>query len=424
MEVADETQAPASRSRLWIAATVLVVLIAAGVAFALRHRSVGSTTQTQSRRPALDTHLVPDPFATGPQLASWVAAVREPRDSLARARVALDRITTSMQASGAHLVVDTDGTGGIPRARPLDAIGAALTSRDGRVTTLDLARLETGVLRAAGADASMAEQTRSLRPDEPADPTGLLGRYAVVVGDHAVDVAAGTIVSSRDIGPRAIDDASVAGAMLAQSALADVLDGRDRSAAVVLADQAVQQWPDGAVPLATRARVNQVLGGPGAAAIARQDLDAALALRDEAPVHLLRARDALVAGRAETTIAEVQNALRRAPHWGEAALAFAIVAPHVPDAGDRCSALASARDEWAADAVLICHGDATASAAAERLAGITRDPIRLAFAAAAGATAASSRVLAADRTELAAWLLLLGRADLASQLLAAPDAGR
>jgi hypothetical protein len=177
-----------------------------------------------------------------------------------------------------------------------------------------------------------------------------------------------------------------------------------------------------------RARVNQLLGGPGAAEIARQNLDAALAIRDDAPIHLLRARDALVSGALTSTLSEVRNALRLAPHWGDAAVAFAIVGSRAPDAGDRCEPLAGSHEPWAPDALRLCREgaspDPSLTAAAQRLSDTSRDPIRLALAASGGATGTLARVLAADRAELAAWLLLVGRPDLAEQALGTPDAGR
>lgn len=408
------------------AVTTLVVVVLVLVAKANWSRRGHDSIATRlTGVPGIAPSDLPPPFETGPELAPLIAQVRTIRDHTARGRAILDTLTATLQSNGATLVTDPEDT---PPARTPDEIHRALRSPHGRVTALDLARWAAAVLRAAGSQAEVAERTRALRDDEPADPSGLLGSYVAILGDHAMDVTARTLVAARETAPRILRGTSLAGAVLAQAALHAAVSGAPRDRVLALAEGAVRAWPDGTVPLAVRALAWQVVGASGGMRLADQDLASAIARRDEAPLHLLRARLALVAGNPTLAATEAFAALRRSPAWGPAALAHVVLAPYQPDAGDRCAPLVTAREPWTDDALALCQRDRLSPnvvrAAAERLAASSHDPLRLAYAAAAGHQEAATRVRAHDRPELAAWLLALGRPDLAHTLLHPTDAGR
>ncbi|MEI8254807.1 MAG: hypothetical protein WCJ30_03960, partial [Deltaproteobacteria bacterium] len=367
---------------------------------------------------------LPDPFATGPAAASWVSRLAGGGD-LVRARTALDLV-----ASGLGHVRLVDDPHDAPASRAIDDVIRALATADGRVTSLDIARLVAGLLRAAGTRARVAEITAGMRPGEPADPSAMLGRYVALVGDTAVDTAGHTLLPARELHAVAIDDGAVRGAMLAQSALNAAYGGAQHDRVLGLADGAVAAWRDGVVPLAVRAEAWRIAGSTGGLSLADQDLASAIAMRDEAPLHVLRARFALLAGRGDLAGTEIRAALARSRGFGPAALAAAIAGIEAVDGGDRCRALHESGDPWTPFAWTVCRGDAPAGAisitdAARQLATTSTDPMQLAYAAAAGAEGVFARVRGTDRDELAAWLSALGRSDLARDAGGSPrDAGR
>lgn len=423
---AQPTRRPRRGALLVGVAVSLATALTAGGVLALRaQRHRGSDALLTRLRSVSGADLAPV-LEVGAECAPLVTLVRGAGDDLARARAVMDAVSREMSASGARRALTSDEA---PPARSPDAIYRALRTREGRVTDLDLARLEAAVLRASGTRATVAERGAAPREDEPADPSGVFGSYVVLVGDYAVDVASAELVPARDTRPRPLDERALRGAMLAQSALAEAALGGRRDRALSLADAAVEAWPEGAVPLATRAVVTLAVGSSSGLALAERDLSAAIALRDEAPLHLMRARlllthPGLGAGSVET---EVNAAFRRARAWGPAALALVALGTQGPDAGDPCAPLGPPREEWTDDALVICRRasqpEEQVRAAALRLMASSRDPLRVAYAALGGAPGASARVSAQEREELARWLLILGRADLAAEVLGRPDAG-
>jgi hypothetical protein len=406
-----------------VAVGLTVALVAGGALWTLRAHHRG--TSPEDSRPAVDANDAPPPYDSPPAIAEWVTHARSATDPLARVRVALDDVAGAFHAANATLVTEGYDT---PPTRSIEQIAAAVRSPGARVTSLDLARLVASIVRGAGSELTISEQTRALRPDEPVDPSAVLGGYTIVASGNAADLAGFTMVPARDLDPRVMDEHATLGAMLGQSAVSRAVTG-DRSAAR-LAESAVRQWPDGWVPLAARAFVFRVVGASGGLQLALQDVSAATAARDSAPLHLLAARVAIAAGELARVPAEVRRARQLAPHWGPAAVAWIAVEGRNPDAGNPCEALASARDDWSSDAVLVCQHrmdavpDPVVRTAAERLMRNTHDPLRLALATIGGAEGAAARVLASERTELAGWLALLGRPDLAAQLMnAGRDAG-
>jgi hypothetical protein len=420
---------PRRRSGRAIVLGGLVVCLGVAVSLMLiarnNLRSATSVGTVVSGVPGIGPTDLPPAFEAGAALAPLIEQTRASREPVARARAVLDGLVAALRASGARVVTDPDDA---PPARTNDQTFRAVRSPTGRVTSLDLARLGVAVLRAAGTHAEVAERTRGVREDEPADPSGLLGAYVVLVADHAVDPVAGTLVAAREVGPQRLDGRALAGALLAQSALSAVATGAPRDRVLTLAEGAVHAWREGVVPLAVRAYAVRAVAATGGALLAEQDLAAAIARRDAAPLHLLRARLAVAAGDFALAASESSAALRRAPAWGPAALAAAVFAPAGGDAGDPCAPLQAAREPWTDDAFALCRrsalGPDEVQAAAVRLMEQSRDPLRVAFAAAAGATGAGARVRASERVELAGWLALLGRADLAREVLGRADAGR
>ena len=416
---------PGSNAKLAMGGLVaLVVLGAVGSLVALRFPRGSPTPDTSALARSL--HLgaeVPDAFATGSASAPWVSQVRGSNGDLVRARRALDLVTAAL--SHAHLVDDAHDA---PASRSIDDIVGALASADGRVTSLDLARVIAAVLRETGTHAVVGEQIAAVRAGEAVDPSGVLGRYAAMVGDTAIDVYGRTLLGARDLHVRALDDRSVTGAMLAQSALNAGYTGAPHDRLLALADGAVAAWRDGVVPLAVRAEAWRIAGASGGLALADQDLASALALRDEAPLHVMRARFALMGGRGDVAATEIRAALTRSRSYGLAALAGAIANTEAVDGGDRCSALHDSGDSWAPLAWVICRGGVpnapSVSDAARQLAAAGTDPMTLAYAAAAGADGVFARVHSYDRDELAVWLQALGRPDLADIAAGRVDAGR
>jgi hypothetical protein len=248
-----------------------------------------------------------------------------------------------------------------------------------------------------------------------------------VAVEHVLEHEAGTLRAAREAAPVVLTGRVLAGAQLAQDALHAIATGAPRDRVMALAEGSVQAWRDGVVPLAVRALAARAVASSGGAVMAEQDLVSAIARRDTAPLHLLRARLAVASGDVERAQAESAAALQRAPSWGPAALANAVFAPRGGDAGEACAPLQTAREPWTDDALALCRRDSLAAdvvqAAATRLMDSSRDPLRVAFAAAAGASGAATRVPANEHGELAGWLALLGRGDLARALLAPADAG-
>ncbi len=425
MPVPDAPAPGAKRSR---APAVVAVVLAAGAvgAFLALRRPQGTTAVAI---PATVPRQANDPFHTGPELASVVATLRAERDGVARLRRAGELVMQRRQAAVA-------GEGDpVPPPRSADLVWAALPSARDVVTPLDLARLVAALLRAAGdTTAWVAERLGPARPDEPGDPTALLGVFVVRSGDNVLEPAAGTVVAASSVGHRSLDEASLAGAIAAQSALELATRGGPRDQALTYANAAVDAWPASPVPLLARARVWVEAGASSGLDLADSDLRSAIALRDDAATHLARARVLLAMDRLAEAASESSRASRMAPAWGTAGLAMLALHPVLErlDAGviDGCAALRRARAPWTDDAYALCApgvADDAKQSAAQRLFGGGDDPLRIAWALAAlgpdFATTAHARLPLGSRRECARWLMLLGRAELAARVLGGADAG-
>ncbi len=413
--------APAARPRGPIAAVAVAVLALAGVGIRGWVRRPAPPPPLPASAPAAAS----DPLAAGADLAPLVARAQAERDVVARARL----VAAAVHERRAAALAGEDEPTPPPRAPAL--VWRVLPSPRERVTELDLARLVAAVLRAAGdAGARVAERTTAPRPDEVLDATAARGAFVVAVGDHLVEPARGSLVGRDAIRHRPLDDRSLAGAISAQAALELADLGANPARAIEYAGAAVEAWPEGPAALAARARVWLAAGASGGLASAETDLRAAVSLRDDAALHLLLARVALLRGDAAGAALAARRAAALAPDWGSAAAALValkdVIAQLDAGAADGCARLGAARAPWTDDAYALCAANVPAearTAAARRLLAGARDPLRVALAAAAlpadPNAPISARVLPHERRELSAWLLLLGRPDL----LATADAG-
>jgi hypothetical protein len=369
-----------------------------------------------------------DTLVAGPELVPLVAQIRAQRDPAARLRAAGQAVAQRRQAA---LFAEDDV---IPPPRAPDLVWRLLPAARERFTELDLARLITAALRVGGEpSATVVERLAASRPDVPADPTGSLGSYAVKVGEHVLDVATATVLPAAEAPHRPLDDAALGAAVSSQAALEMATAGGGRDRAVELASAAVQLSHDAPIALAARARVWIEAGGSGGLALAEADLQAAASQRDDAGLHLARTRLLLVQGRVDEAATATVRAARRAPAWGTAALAALALRDVITatDGGalDGCAMLRAARAPWTDDAYALCAPGTDASvrtAAAQRLLDTSRDPLRVAWSAAAltSPSGLRDRVRPSQRGELARWLLLLRRPELAAAVVDAPDAGR
>lgn len=287
-------------------AAVLAIFALAGLTatFAVLHSRDRPAASSGPALPQGAPASAQDPLAAGPELAPLVARLRGIPDATARARAAGEAVTQRRRAG----LLGEDEV--IPPPRAPDLVWRLLPSATERFTELDLARLVTAVLRAAGdPEARVAERLAGSRPDVPADPTGSLGSYGVKVGAHLLDVATGTLLAASDAPHHALDDAMVSAAVSSQSGIELATTGGGRDRAVQYATAAVQASRDAPTALAARARVWIEAGGSGGINLAEADLQAAVSQRDDPALQLLRARVLLLGGR----VGEAALAASRAP---------------------------------------------------------------------------------------------------------------
>ncbi len=425
VSVADAPAKSAPARARWIAAASVLALTLGGAAmYRQRHAPPEAPPVPSNVAPAAHDALALD----GDALAPLVERARAERDEAARARLVADEVHRRRAAA---LVTEGDA---VPAPRPLSQLWHVLPAAQERVTSLDLARLVAAVLRAAGSEVSVAARTAPARRDEPLDETGLLGAYVVTVGAHVVEVTEGTLTAATAVPHTPLDARRLAGAVSAQAALDAASQRNTRDRAVEYANAAVDAWPDGAAPLAARAAVWMRAGSAGGLPLAVRDLRAALAMRDDAALELRLARALLLAGSVAEAAYAVERATRLAPAWGSGALAAWSMRRVMQslDAGvaDPCALLRAARAPWTDNAYALCAPgvDATTrNAAARRMLEASRDPLRVAFAAAALGDEVSAtlraKVSADDVRETSMWLVLLDRGDLVPALQGRADGG-
>ncbi|MEZ4408262.1 MAG: zinc ribbon domain-containing protein [Polyangiales bacterium] len=407
----------------------VVALIAAGVVVA---GGVGAgVVALRSRPPAPPAVTAPaaaEPLAASEELRPLVERLRREGSPAARARVAADEVQRRRRAR----VAGEDDPPPPPRSPTL--VWRMLPSPEATVAELDLARLVATLLRGAGDDAAVVERTGPTRAGEATAPASWLGAYMVRSGEQLVDVSAGNVVPASEFRHRAMSPTELGGAIAAQSAVEAASASGMGDRALEWANNAVEVWTTSPTPLAARARAWLAVGASSGLDLADQDLRAAIALRDDAPLHLERARVLLAKRDLAGAARESRRAATLAPTWGSAALATLALAPVIErlDAGaaSGCAGLQSARAPWTDDAYALCADGvdaATREAAARRLLARSRDPLRLAWAARAIRPAPLAELRAKltgpDRREAAQWLVLLGDPESAAALLSTPDGG-
>jgi hypothetical protein len=418
------------RARIAIALSAVAVLGGAfatrwAVTRAQRARAQELTAGTRSA----EEDLTP-PFARGAGIAAVDRGART-GEPLAKGRAALDALRTMIQEH-AHVVLPRGSLaegGGVPAARSIAELAAALEGRGGRFTSLDLARVLYSALDGSGSGPSFARRTSGSRPDAPPDPTGVLGRYVVLLAGHALDPLDGTVIPAAESRPRALDPGQVAGALLVQHALSLALAG-DRAQGSAMIRRAIARWPDGGLPHAARAVIARAGMGDGVDESVMRDLSTAVvASGDDPGIHLLQARAAAASGDVTLARTSARAARQRAKEWGDAATAYVLAFEATSAAGGgRCDALIDAREPWTDDALTACRALTAAGAAppesapaAERVRQSGRDPLRWALA---GAALGEIAAIPADaRREYAGWLAIAGRADLADRVLNPADGG-
>lgn len=418
-------RAPLSRKQkiaALLAATACVAVVAAGISLFKRQQASSARAVREGTASA-----VSDTAAPFSRLDSLSALAGGSRDALAQGRAVLDAMRAKIQSNG-HSVTQSIERG-LPPARTVEQLAAALEGRGGRFTSLDLARLAYSALDGAGADVRLARRTTGSRPDTAPDPSGALGRYVILIREHAIDPLDTTPVAAAEARAQAMNAAQITGAMLIQTALASMVSG-DRARASSLLTRAVEQWPEAGLAHAARAIVTRDgMHGGTDESVLRDLATAAAASGDDPAVLLLRARAALMAGDTVLVQTSARQARSKARAWGPAALAqvLAFDATAAGGAG-RCDPLIDAHEPWTDDALTACRALTAAGAAppestpaAQRLAAQSQDPMQLALAAAA--LGEVQRVSPSARDEYAHWLAIAGRRDLADRALDEGDGG-
>lgn len=385
---------------------------------------VWRVSQRPPPAPVAEIPVAMHSLESGPALAPLVQRARQTPDGTARARLVVEAIQSRRTAS---VVAEGDA---IPAPRSPDRLWSVLAMESERVTELDLARLAVAVLREAGdRDAAVVERTGARRSDEPTDPTGAVGGFMATRGSDVLDVSRGSLVPSGQIAHVALTDATLSGAIAAQAACEAAESGvRDR--ALEYANEAVRAWPGSPTPLMARAHVWRLVGASSGSALADQDLQTAIALREDASQHLSRARLMVADNRFADAAYSARRANTLAPAWGPAALAVLALSnvARAVDAGatDGCASLRNARSSWTDDAFALCAESTPAGVraqSADRLLHSASDPLRIAYAAAHGAQNFLSRARASERREAAAWLSLFGHPELARPWIDPGDGG-
>jgi hypothetical protein len=421
----ESTQSPPwsakKKALVALGSLALVALVGGGVALGRRARAQSVVAVQQGTASSVSD--VPPPFARVEALA-FLTRSAQSGDALAKGRAAHEALRTRMRDRPVQTVASIES---VPPARTIEALAAALDTGNARLTSLDLCRAIYSALDAAGAQPRFARRASGSRPDVPADPTGVLGRYVVLVGEHAIDPLDSTVIARRDAQPTEMSAAQVTGAMIIQSALSALTSG-DRARASTLLVRAVELFPEAGLAHAARAAVTRSgLSGGVDDSVMRDLATAVVASGDDPAIQILRARAALLRGEIELVRTSARSARSRARGWGDAALAQVLAFdPANAQGAGRCDPLIDARESWTDDALTACRAltaegaaPPDSTAAAQRLARSERDPMRLALAAAALGEVVRLTDERAD--EYARWLALAGRSDLARAALG--DAG-
>jgi hypothetical protein len=432
IEVADKAPPPSRKKLVLIAASALlaVVAVSAGV-LALKHHNKQQSLAVQTgTRATADTQSLGAAFESGAAVQA-LAAECHAQAPLAKAREALDAIRRKISAVNHRI---NDRPEAVPAVRTTNALAQSLSGPQSLFSSLDLARVLGAVLRDARVSFEFARRTTGTRPNTPPDPTGVLGRYVVIVENVALDPVDGQAIARTEARPIVMPIEAVNGAMLVQSALAEQHAGH-HSQALTQITQAIANWGDGGIAHAARAYLTRNEGVAPQEVL--RDLDTAVvATNDDPAIHLLRAHTAVSFGEPAIARTSAQLAWQKARGWGDAALAAALTYTPAPstDSGvtdrGRCERFLDARESWTDDALTACPAldssqdpSETQLTAARRVASQTTDPMRLAFAMAALHSTQGIAISPSARTEVLGWLLLAGATQTARELVRTPDAG-
>ena len=432
LEVADKAKRPSRSKLLVIIASVAVAGGAiGGIAWGIKARKHQQQLAVQTGVATGGEQAVPAAFEGGPAVRA-LAAQCHAQAPLAKAREVLDAIRAKI-TSASHTINESTNT--VPSVRTSDSLVLALSGSQSVFSSLDLARILAATLREAQVPFTFARRTSGTRPNTPPDPTGVLGRYVVIVDSIALDPTDGQAIARNEARPVVLDVGAITGAMLVQSALAEERAG-NHSKALTLIRSAVDQWGDGGIAHAARAFITRTQGVPPQDVL--RDLDTAVvASNDDPAIHLLRAHTAVMFGEPVLARTSAQLAWQRARGWGDAALAAAMTYTPSPasDSGvvdrGRCERFLDARESWTDDALTACaalttDGPATEPqlAAAQRVGASSTDPMRVAFAMAVRQSTNGFTVNSSVRQEVLGWLLLAGATPVARELMLGPDAGQ
>lgn len=419
-------RAPLSRKQkliVLVASTLLIGSVTAGIALHQRTRTQQERAVHEGTASAMSD--VAPPFA---RVDSVTALAGRASDPLARARTALDSLRAKLSTQGHSVSTSIDQD--LAPSRSIEQLASALSSRAAHFTSLDLARLLYSSLEGSGLAPHFALRTHAPRPDMPADPTGALGRYVVLLDEHVIDPLDTQPVSIRDARTSVMTATQVTGAMLVQSALAAMVRG-DRAKATSLLVRSIELWPEAGLGHAARSIVTRdALGGGVDDSVLRDLATAAAASGDDPAVLVLRARAAATSGDFVLAQTCARQARAKARAWGIAALAHVLAFDsHSASGAGRCDPLIDANEPWTDDALTACRALTASGAAppestpaAQRLASVATDPMQ--FALATLALGEVQRVPAPMRQEYAAWIALGGRPELAHRALQQSDAGR
>ncbi|MBL8601527.1 MAG: hypothetical protein JNK72_06350 [Myxococcales bacterium] len=355
-----------------------------------------------------------------PEAAALTRAASTPS---ARLRVLGERLQARRRARW------VSGGDGVPPPRSPAQVWEALARPETAVTELEVARLAAALLRGCGDSAEVALRERPRRREHSRSDVAALGSWLVRSGDQLLDLGSMMVLGASAVPHTVLNSVQLAAALDAAAAIEVSTAAEGRAAALGRAESAVNGWRDGWLPLAARATVWVNVGASSGLDHAARDLSAAIALSDDAGLHLARARVLLGQRRLVEVAFETQRALQMAPGFTEAAMASMLLhrvyAQLDGGAPSGCEALHLAHQPTADLASVLCaegQSEASRAQAATQLVARSTDPLVLAYAGralgpSAAPTLRQKTTLAAARRELVGWLEAAGESALLAALV-------
>lgn len=206
----------------------------------------------------------------------------------------------------------------VPARQAEEAAEALLGEQRLRLYPLEVASVGVAALRAKGVSAFLVEVLSFPGSRTPPEPTGNLGYFAVGVGDTPENLTVVDVYEGRQTAPeegafRGLSDLQAVGHWLNHRALHALASAGEPQKAFALSEAATEL--DGRSP-AIRAGYGSVLLASGGDGIA--EIQAALALSDDAPRHQLMAGLALAQGDMSGASRHVAKALELSPDYADA----------------------------------------------------------------------------------------------------------